>query len=136
MEQDEPGAPDLNPGLAARSTERHAHEMAHHAQPAHVREDDHLQLTIGGVGSYWGAVIGTAVLVSAQEATRFFQASASLAPSLAAARYIVMGLILILIIRFRPKGIIPEHPHIDRVAVPAVGSAGSTAAVPDPSLAE
>ena len=41
-----------------------------------------IALTIGGVGNYLGAIVGTAVLVSAQEATRLIQASAEMAPRL------------------------------------------------------
>jgi branched-chain amino acid transport system permease protein len=76
-------------------------------------------LTIGGVGNYKGAIIGTAVLVAATEATRFFQASADMAALLASMRFVAMGLLLILIIRFRPRGILPEKPWIDRSPVPA-----------------
>lgn len=73
-----------------------------------------IAMTIGGMGNYLGVIIGTFVLVGAQESTRLIQASPSLAPVLASARLIIMGVILILIIRFRPKGILPERPWIDR----------------------
>ena len=79
-----------------------------------------IALVIGGTGNYKGAVLGTAVLVTAQELTRFIQASADLAPVLAASRFIVMGLILILIIRFRPKGILPERHSVDPPFSPAL----------------
>jgi len=81
-----------------------------------------IALVIGGTGNYKGAILGTAVLVTAQELTRFFQASADLAPMLAASRFIAMGLILILIIRFRPKGILPERHTIDPALSPAQAS--------------
>jgi branched-chain amino acid transport system permease protein len=84
-------------------------------------------LTIGGAGNYKGMIVGAAVLITAQESTRFIQATATLAPKLAAARFIVMGLILILIIRFRPRGILPEKPWIDRSPVPAPKSTASLA---------
>ncbi len=79
-----------------------------------------IALVIGGTGNYKGAILGTAVLVTAQELTRFFQASADLAPMLAASRFIAMGLILILIIRFRPKGILPERHTVDPPFSPAL----------------
>jgi branched-chain amino acid transport system permease protein len=78
-----------------------------------------IALVIGGAGNYLGAIVGTAVLVGAQEATRLIQTSQELASVLASSRLIIMGLILILIIRFRPKGILPERPWIDRSPVPA-----------------
>jgi branched-chain amino acid transport system permease protein len=78
-----------------------------------------IALTIGGTGNYWGAIIGTAVLVSAQEATRLIQVSESMASAISASRLLIMGLILILIIRFRPRGILPERAWIDRSPVPS-----------------
>jgi len=68
-----------------------------------------IALTIGGTGNYKGMVLGAAVIVGIQEATRFLQASAELAHIMAASRFIAMGLILVLIIRFKPKGILPEQ---------------------------
>ena len=88
-----------------------------------------IALTIGGVGNYLGAIVGTAVLVSAQEATRLIQASAEMAPRLSAIRLALMGLILILIIRFKPRGILPEKPWIDRSPVPAPASPVTSEAV-------
>jgi branched-chain amino acid transport system permease protein len=88
-----------------------------------------IAVTIGGVGNYLGAIIGTLVLVSAQEATRLIQASAEMAPRLSAIRLALMGLILILIIRFKPRGILPERPWIDRSPVPAPASPVASGAV-------
>lgn len=68
-----------------------------------------IALVLGGTGNYVGAIAGTAILIGAQEATRFFQASAQMATTLAAIRFVAMGLLIILIIRFRPKGILPEE---------------------------
>ena len=77
-------------------------------------------LTIGGVGNYLGAIIGTFVLVGAQEATRLIPASGSMIYRIPPMRFMVMGLILILMIRFRPKGLIPERPWMDRSPMPTV----------------
>lgn len=76
-----------------------------------------IALVIGGSGNYRGAILGTAVLLSAQEATRFFQASADLASLLAASRFVAMGILLVLIIRFRPRGILTEKPESDTALV-------------------
>lgn len=67
-----------------------------------------IALTLGGTGNYKGMILGAAVIVGIQEATRFLQASAEIAHIMAASRFIAMGLILVLIIRFKPKGILPE----------------------------
>ena len=88
-----------------------------------------IAVTIGGVGNYLGAIVGTLVLVSATEATRLIQASAEMAPRLSAIRLALMGLILVLIIRFKPRGILPEKPWIDRSPVPAPASPVTSEAV-------
>lgn len=72
-----------------------------------------IALTIGGTGNYKGMILGAAIIVGIQEATRFLQASAELATILAASRFIAMGLILVLIIRFKPKGILPERNTVN-----------------------
>lgn len=68
-----------------------------------------IALIIGGTGNYKGMILGSVVIVGTQEATRFMQASARLAPILAASRLTVLGLILVLIIRFKPNGFLPER---------------------------
>ncbi len=75
-------------------------------------------LTIGGVGNYLGVIIGTFVLVAAQEATRLLPTGSSMIYKIPPMRFIIMGIILILMIRFRPKGILPERPWIDRSPLP------------------
>lgn len=70
-----------------------------------------IALVIGGTGNYKGAILGTAILLTAQEITRFFQASADLASVLAASRFVAMGLLLVVIIRLKPRGILSERPQ-------------------------
>lgn len=94
-----------------------------------------IALTIGGAGRNLGVILGTAVLVTAQELTRFIQASADLAPKLAAARFIIMGLILILVIRFWPRGMLPEKPVYDRTPLPKAAAAGGAGGTGDVSSA-
>lgn len=67
-----------------------------------------IALILGGVGNYRGALIGVLLLIGAQELTRFFQASADIAHILAAFRHMSIGLLMILVIRFRRRGLIPE----------------------------
>ncbi|MGV9820228.1 ABC transporter permease [Nocardia xishanensis] len=63
-------------------------------------------LVLGGTGSPYGAILGAAVLIGVPEALR-------LAP---AARILLYGAVLLLIIRFRPQGVLVRS---DRVRVPA-----------------
>jgi len=70
---------------------------------------------VGGTGNYLGVIIGAIVLVSLEEATRFIQASAEMATVLAASRNVIIGLALILVIRFMPRGILPERSPKDKM---------------------
>jgi branched-chain amino acid transport system permease protein len=70
-----------------------------------------LALSAGGTGNNYGALVGAVLIVAFQEGTRFV---AGWIPGLAAVqiaslREIVISVVLILILRFRPEGIIPER---------------------------
>jgi branched-chain amino acid transport system permease protein len=68
-------------------------------------------LLIGGSGNNWGAMLG-AVLVPVvfTEGTRFLPSIPSNPQLIEAIRYVIIGLLLILTLKFRPQGIIPERP--------------------------
>ncbi|HEX8731878.1 MAG TPA: branched-chain amino acid ABC transporter permease [Ktedonobacterales bacterium] len=69
-------------------------------------------LLIGGTGNNWGAALGALLVpVLFQEVTRFIPSSITLNhPDLVPAlRNIVVGALLILVLWFRPQGIIPER---------------------------
>jgi branched-chain amino acid transport system permease protein len=70
-----------------------------------------LALTAGGVGSMRGAVLGAILVIALMEGTRFLSAAIpGLAPvQQAALRESAIALSLILLLRFRPQGIIPER---------------------------
>src|SRR5205814_268916 len=61
---------------------------------------------IGGAGNFRGAVNGAALLILLPEALRFLSVPDSIAGSL---RQILFGLALILIMRWRPKGISGDY---------------------------
>lgn len=69
-------------------------------------------LFIGGVGSNAGGVVGSAlvvlILVQASSLVPTLQGSPTLVQSLRAG---LVGVLLILILRFRPQGLIPEKPQ-------------------------
>ncbi|MDG2406454.1 MAG: branched-chain amino acid ABC transporter permease [Paracoccaceae bacterium] len=65
-------------------------------------------LVIGGIGSLRGPVLGAFLLIILTEATQFLQFSAEYARMLSASRPILVGLGLILIMRLRPEGLLPE----------------------------
>lgn len=66
-------------------------------------------LLVGGTGNNWGAALGALLVpVLLQEVTRFlpqFSSNPSLIPAL---RNIIVGSLLILVLWFRPQGVIPE----------------------------
>jgi branched-chain amino acid transport system permease protein len=71
-----------------------------------------LALLVGGVGNTWGAVVGAIVVVTFLESTRFIT---PLIPGLsavqgAALREFLISVSLIVILRFRSQGILPEAP--------------------------
>lgn len=71
---------------------------------------------IGGSGNALGAIIGTFfVEVFIQEITRYMPAIGSNASAPDALRLIVIGLLIVGILWFRPQGVIPEPRAKDRV---------------------
>ena len=80
-----------------------------------------LAVTAGGVGNNFGAVLGAVVVMMALEGTRFIaEALPGLAGAQTAAlREAVIGILLLLIMRLRPQGLLPEpryrHPTVLRI---------------------
>jgi branched-chain amino acid transport system permease protein len=75
-----------------------------------------LAVLLGGVGNNRGVLVGALVLVLLRESTRFLEgvpglaAAASSHPSfLPSLRYVLIGVALILVVRFAPQGVLPER---------------------------
>jgi len=70
-----------------------------------------MSVILGGAGNNKGLLIGAGIVMGILEGTRFlgdvFRDVD--AETLAAVRIILIGVLLILIIRFRPQGILPER---------------------------
>jgi branched-chain amino acid transport system permease protein len=66
-------------------------------------------LVIGGIASLRGPVIGAVLLLIVTEAAALVQGSGEMAVVLASVRFIVLGLVLILVMRFRPEGLAQER---------------------------
>lgn len=76
-----------------------------------------LALTAGGLGSMSGAVLGAVLVVALTEGTRF---AAALLPGLSALqvaclRQGMIGVFLLLLLRLRPEGIVPERMRRHRL---------------------
>ena len=60
---------------------------------------------LGGLGSYVGVILGSVILMTVLEGTRYVELPLS-ADKVAAIRFIIVGLVLILLMAFRPQGIL------------------------------
>ncbi len=68
-----------------------------------------VSLVIGGIGNSKGAIIGTLVLIGViQQGTRFLPTIEGYTYLVPGMRLVFIGLMLILCLRFRPQGLIPE----------------------------
>jgi branched-chain amino acid transport system permease protein len=66
-------------------------------------------LIVGGSGNYWGALLGAFVLIEALGEISRYVPNFGNAANVGALRAMVIGLVLILMLRYRPEGIIPER---------------------------
>lgn len=69
-------------------------------------------LIIGGISNQRGALVGAFVFILLHDSLRFLQVSGEMAVALTSLRTALVGLVLILILRFRPDGIFPERPDV------------------------
>jgi ABC-type branched-subunit amino acid transport system permease subunit/ABC-type branched-subunit amino acid transport system ATPase component len=60
---------------------------------------------VGGIGNLWGSVLGAVVLVVLPELLKFLHMPTEIADQM---RLVIYGVVLILVLRFRPEGLIPE----------------------------
>ena len=65
-------------------------------------------LVIGGIASRSGPIVGAVILLLVTEAAALVQGSGEATVLLASVRYIVLGLVLIVVMRFRPEGLKTE----------------------------
>jgi len=77
---------------------------------------------VGGRGNIWGVALGVLIMgVLVQESTRFLPQLPGLGQLntlhpqvLLAVRGVIIGLVLVLFLRFRPQGVLPERRYVDR----------------------
>ncbi|SNR22878.1 branched-chain amino acid ABC transporter permease [Actinomadura mexicana] len=86
-------------------------------------------LVIGGIGSLRGPLVGAFLLTVLTSATQFLQVSPEQAATLSSLQPLIIGVALILILRFRPQGLITERADLDRARR---GSPGSSSPVAGP----
>lgn len=61
---------------------------------------------IGGSGNVYGSIVGAAVLISIPEMLRFLAVPTQIASPI---REILYGTLMIVFLRLRPKGLLPER---------------------------
>jgi branched-chain amino acid transport system permease protein len=71
-------------------------------------------LILGGIGSYFGVVIGSVVIAFIVSGTRFLDFPLD-ADKVAALRFVIVGLVIMLFMAFRPQGLFgkKEELHLD-----------------------
>ncbi|MBM3554756.1 MAG: ATP-binding cassette domain-containing protein, partial [Alphaproteobacteria bacterium] len=86
-------------------------------------------IILGGTGNLRGSLLGAAILVVLPEALKFIHLPPDIADKL---RQVMYGLILIIILRLRPGGILPETGTAGHHVTTALAAAASTASVLPP----
>jgi branched-chain amino acid transport system permease protein len=87
-------------------------------------------LIVGGNGNRWGTVLGAALVpVAFLEATRFVPAIGNNPATIAALRWVAIGLLVIFMLLFRPQGILPEPKGLARERPPEGSEAKAAAGV-------
>ncbi|HEY1420491.1 MAG TPA: branched-chain amino acid ABC transporter permease [Candidatus Dormibacteraeota bacterium] len=82
---------------------------------------------VGGRGSIRGVVLGVVIMgLLVQESTRFLPEVPGHPQIVLALRGVIIGLVLVLFLRFRPQGLIPERRLLDREPAPAPATAPQT----------
>ncbi len=83
-------------------------------------------IVIGGPGNYWGAVLGTFVFVEVLSEIERYLPNFGNGALVGAGRAVLIGIVLIVVIRFRPDGLVPER-WLRWYRAPAGGAPGGPA---------
>ena len=68
-------------------------------------------LILGGLASYWGVAVGAVLLWTVLEGTRFVELPDQRRED-AALRFVIVGLVLILLMAFRPQGLFGKREEM------------------------
>jgi branched-chain amino acid transport system permease protein len=86
-----------------------------------------MSVIVGGAGNNWGLLVGAGIVMTILEGSRFLGDFIEFldAEKLSSIRIILIGALLIIILRVRPRGLLPEPRFTYKgnrgVAVPAIG---------------
>jgi branched-chain amino acid transport system permease protein len=91
-------------------------------------------LVIGGMGSRFGPILGAVLVISASELIRLVHVAPEAANLMAAFHPLLVGVLLIAVLRWRPDGLLSERGTFARIrrrqALPAVPSGPDVTPVP------
>jgi len=99
----------VSAGLAAMAGSLYAHYVTYIDPTSFTVMESILIISmviIGGAGSLWGPLVGAVVLVTLPEALRFVGLPSAAAANL---RQIIYGTLLVLMMMFRPRGLIGKY---------------------------
>lgn len=71
----------------------------------------YVAIILGGLGSYWGVIFGSVALLTLMEGTRFLDLPLA-GEKVAALRFLLVGLILIGLVAFRPQGVFGKREEM------------------------
>ena len=73
-----------------------------------------MSVIVGGAGNNWGLLLGAGIVMTILEGTRFLGDFIEFldAEKLSSIRIIMIGALLIIILRVRPRGLLPEPRFI------------------------
>lgn len=73
-------------------------------------------VVVGGRGNVWGIVVGTIVVQAFYTGTRFLTGIADInADTMAALRLVTIGVLITLVMMYRPQGLLPERRRVYRI---------------------
>lgn len=79
-------------------------------------------VVLGGRGNVWGVVLGTMLVQAFYTGTRFLTGLVDIdSDTMAALRLVSIGVLIILVMMFRPEGLLPERRRLYRLSKGEVG---------------
>jgi branched-chain amino acid transport system permease protein len=101
-----------------------------------------ITIILGGIGNIWGAVVGAFTLIYVNAALLPYlsqRAQEQGLPNLAQYNFLIFGVILVLMMRFRPQGFLPSRQREAELSISALkeaASSGGSAPPVDPETGE
>ena len=101
-----------------------------------------ITIILGGIGNIWGAIVGAFTLIYVNAAFLPYlsqRAQVYGLPNLAQYNFLIFGVILVLMMRFRPQGFLPSRQREAELSLAVLadaGGAGGNAPPVDPDTGE